>query len=106
MGDCGNCPNPTVASEEKDCEGSARQGKWENAGTKCGNESLAIENTDSEQGDIFKHRKMRQKGLMLIRKNTVRQAGQVLQIKLQSLGILRCMKIKQRESKLVETLAV
>lgn len=37
MGDCGNCPNPTVASEEKECEGGTSQGKWENAGTKCEN---------------------------------------------------------------------
>lgn len=44
MGDHGNCPNPTVANENKDCEGHASQGNGENAGMKCGNDSLAIEN--------------------------------------------------------------
>lgn len=39
MGDRGNCLNPTVANEDKECEGHASQ---ENAGIKCGNESLVI----------------------------------------------------------------
>lgn len=42
MGDRSNCSNPTVTSEEQECKGGTSQGKWENAGTKCGNESLEI----------------------------------------------------------------
>lgn len=44
MGGRSNCPNPTVASEEREreCEGGTSQGKWENAETECGNKSLVI----------------------------------------------------------------
>lgn len=56
MGDRGNCLNPTVANEDKECEGHASQ---ENAGIKCGNESLVIIIIIFKK--IQRHRTQRQK---------------------------------------------
>lgn len=66
MGDRGNCLNPTVANEDKECEGHASQ---ENAGIKCGNESLVIIIIIFFK--IQRHRTQRQKLKSLSKRSTV-----------------------------------